>query len=324
MSTLAQAIHQAWHRQAWWLGFLKPVAFLFGGMVRLRKAWLMRWRSTQLSVPVIVVGNIQIGGGGKTPLIMALAQVLKQHGYHPGIVSRGYKAKLSSTPTQVQDFHQSAEVGDEPKLMATSAQVPVVIGASRVKAAQLLLANNPQVNVVLSDDGLQHYKLARDLEIVMVDSSLANRTLLPCGPNREPWSRLKSADFVIDRADPKSPVEYALDEPYQIVTPDVKKDWSQFASQTVHAVAGIAFPERFFSMLKAKGLTIIEHPFGDHHEYTQSDLAFGDDRPILMTQKDAVKCAFNPNIWVVGLKATLSESFQQTLLRRIHDGRKTA
>lgn len=286
---------------------LLPLCVLFGVLVWLRK---IAYRSGLLSVvsavvPVVVVGNLSVGGTGKTPVVIWLAKVLQARGFTPGVVSRGYEGsgKLSA----VQATSSPRLVGDEPVLIAQRAQCPVWVGHDRAAAVERLVSGNPKVDIVISDDGLQHYHLARDFEIVVIDAQrqFGNHLLLPAGPLREPVSRLNSVDAAImnggESLDLPVPVfAMRLDggEFRNLADPAKRMPARQFGSMNLHAVAGIGNPERFFSHLRDLGLSFTPHAFPDHHEFIASDLEFADANAVLMTEKDAIKCSgFAREIW---------------------------
>ncbi len=256
--------------------------------------------SVRLPVPVVIVGNISVGGTGKTPLTLWLAQQLIENGWHPGIVSRGYtKATEQKKKTlhEVTSDDSADEVGDEPLLMAQRALCPVWIGRDRPAAAQALLDAHPECDIILSDDGLQHYRLQRDAEIVVVDGArrFGNGLLLPAGPLREPVSRLQEVDAVVVNGGEAQGDEFAMrlegTSFYNLLNPEMVVSAGEFAGQRLHAIAGIGHPQRFFAHLEHLGLSAQRHAFPDHHRYTASDIAFDDADAILMTEKDAVKCA---------------------------------
>ena len=281
---------------------LYPLSLVFRLVVALRRfafrASLLR--SSRLSVPVIVVGNITVGGTGKTPLVIWLASFLTREGFRPGIVSRGYGSGSDAARRVTRDADASS-VGDEPLLLARRTGCPMWIGKDRAAAAKALLRSDPACNVIVSDDGLQHYALARDLEIAVIDGTrgLGNRLMLPAGSLREPPSRLRSVDAVVVNGDdcpgfPDSPaIAMKLEgrEFHNLLNPDHIVDASRFYNQRLHAVAGIGNPQRFFDHLAALGLRFEAHAFPDHHPYSAQDLAFAHADAVLMTEKDAVKCA---------------------------------
>ena len=273
---------------------------------------------TRLPVPVIVVGNLTVGGTGKTPLVIWLARYLQSLAYKPGIVSRGYGGSAQSRVQRVGPDSDPALVGDEPVLLAQRTGCPVAVAADRVEAAQALLRQT-QCDILLSDDGLQHTSLARDVEIVVVDGvrRFGNGRCLPAGPLREPAARLDTVDLVV--AGGRAALNEFLMEytalPVKSLDGRREMQPAGFGKQTVHAVAAIGNPERFFSMLRRSGIDIEEHAFPDHHAFSRSDLEFGDAGAVLMTEKDAVKCRrFGlENAWYMPVDVGLSETFERKL-----------
>lgn len=321
---IADDLQSCWYGDRtppWWT---RPLAALYGGVTGARR-WMYRrgWlRSERLPVPVIVVGNIVTGGAGKTPLTIALAEALRARGYKPGVVSRGYGG-AARTPMLLDTRPDPAVTGDEPALIRTRAAVPVAIGAKRLDAARLLLPEG--VDVIIADDGLQHYALARDIEICVIDGArrFGNRRLLPAGPLREPESRLRGVDFIVcnggDAANGEVQMRLALADAATIAEPVRSSPLAAFAGKRVHAVAGIGHPSRFFDALRALGIDVVAHPFPDHHRFAAIDLAFGDGLPVLMTEKDAVKCrAFaQADWWSVPVSAELPRDFLDQLAARL-------
>lgn len=285
-----------------------------------RRGWL---RSYTLEKPVVVVGNISVGGTGKTPLTVALVQALAARGLRAGVVSRGYGGSERG-PLLLNADSAAAQVGDEPLLIQRLSGAPVAIGRDRVAAARLLLDSAP-LDVILADDGLQHYRLGRKVEICVIDGArrFGNRRLLPAGPLREPLSRLEGVDFRVCNGGVAHADEVALhlreDGVSRLVASGERVALEQFAQQRVHAVAGIGNPQRFFDSLRACRIDVIPHAFPDHHLYTPQDLAFGDELPVLMTAKDAVKCRdfAQPQWWQVAVQAQLPPAFIDALVRRI-------
>jgi tetraacyldisaccharide 4'-kinase len=312
-----------------WL--LSPLSLIYRMIASLRKRCytLGLFKQSKLPCPVIIVGNITVGGTGKTPFIIWLAQQLSHAGFKPGIVSRGYGGYSEHYPLAVTLESEAAVVGDEPLMIAQRTKCPVVVSPKRYQAGIALLENY-DCDVILSDDGLQHYALARDVEIVIVDGQrqFGNHYCLPAGPLREPLSRLKNVDFIVENTSGE-----ALDNHYPMTlipamlknlnNETVQRTIDTFQHQSSHAVAGIGNPSRFFSQLRNDGLTITEHPFTDHHEFHPHDLMFGDDKPIIMTEKDAVKCQSfaTDNMWYLPVKAqlpnTLFEQIINTLSRTL-------
>jgi tetraacyldisaccharide 4'-kinase len=311
---------------------LLPASWLFAAIVALRRYLYRRgiMRITHFPVPVIVVGNIVLGGTGKTPLVIWLSDFLRSCGYQPGIVSRGYGGKKQAQPYWVHSHDRAADVGDEAVLLARRTQCPLVICQDRVAAVRDLLKQS-SCNIVISDDGLQHYSLGRDIEIAVMDGERrgGNGHLLPAGPLREPLLRLQEVDFVVVNGG------HAHDDFTLSLQPGLLHSLSDNASvelrafphKRVHAVAGIGHPERFFATLKQAGLDVIPHPFPDHYPYQPHDMDFADTLPIIMTEKDAVKCrAFaNERYWYLPVTAKISPGFQDKIwdklkrLERCHD-----
>lgn len=303
---------------------LRVASKIFGCLISIRRAWY-KALPRRCSVPVIVVGNICVGGSGKTPVVIALSSALKQLGFNPGIVSRGYQSTHNAKPTQISVHHQASQVGDEPLLIHHKTGLPTVIGRNRYQAVKFLLKQNPKVNIIISDDGLQHYRMPRSKEIAMVDlKSFGNGKLLPAGPLREPLSRLKHVDYRLS-ADSRIgdyQVEFVQTKAVHLHSGEVSEDLEIFKGRKVHAVAAIANPERFFQMLEAKGISIYRHVFPDHYALSTQDLDFDSDLPILMTEKDAIKCCSMKglDIWSVDLQARLDPKFITKLVKDIIDG----
>lgn len=304
---------------------LWPLSLLFGLAARIRR-WLYLHgfgRSETISVPLIVVGNINVGGTGKTPLVARLVELLRAAGYQPGIISRGYGGQSMKWPRHVTMDSDPLQVGDEPLLLAQRCRCPVVVGPDRIAAARALLATY-DCNVIISDDGLQHYPLRRDLEIAVVDGfrRLGNGACLPAGPLREPPSRLREVDFVVGNGAARGG-EYLMclrgDIAISLADPYVSAALSGFRRRTVHAIAGIGDPGRFFDHLRQARLRILEHAFPDHYPFRPEDLLFRQDMPVLMTEKDAVKCRwFAPEgCWYVPVTAQLDPTFEEDVLKRL-------
>lgn len=296
-------LHRVWYEGAWSYQLLLPLSGLYWVLVTLRRSLysigiLGRHRAV---VPVIIVGNITAGGTGKTPVTIWLSCELRDRGFSPGIVSRGYGGSKSSTSMRVDSASDPDVVGDEPVLLALRTRCPVVVDANRVRAAQMLAEDG--VDVIIADDGLQHYRLERTYEICVIDGSrgLGNRFLLPAGPLRETIDRLCEVDQVLingrlgEKSEKLTVVEQNAIE-FELVATEVRRlngsltrPIAGFAGTTVHAVAAIGNPQRFFDTLRSHGLQVIEHAFRDHAKLAVGDLHFGDDFEVLMTEKDAVK-----------------------------------
>jgi len=304
-----------------------PLSALFGLIVKVRgflysKGYL---KSTQLPVPVLVVGNITVGGTGKTPMVIYLAELLKAAGYSPGIISRGYGGIASSWPQQVRADSDARVVGDEAKILAARTDCPVAVGPKRVDSA-LALIKHHGCDIIISDDGLQHYALQRDIEIVLIDGERrqGNGYLLPAGPLREPVERLKSVDFIVCNGlanKGEFPLQIDGDIAVRINDESKQKELRELGNHPCHALAGLGNPARFFAHLKKFGLAFDSHTFPDHYIYTQQDISFDDDNQVLMTEKDAVKCTTiaTDKHWYVPIKAKMSEKFSLSLLALIKE-----
>ena len=340
--TLAAWLQQEWYAQrrpspALWL--LLPLHALFvlisaGRRLAYRCGMLA---SIRLPVPVIVVGNLVAGGVGKTPLVLWLVKELQRRGRRPGIVSRGYGGTAESIRAVPPDS-PVAEVGDEPLMLARRSGVPVWIGADRAAAGQALLATHAEVDILIADDGLQHYRLARDAEVVVFDGRGAgNGWRLPIGPLREPLCRLRQATALVfnggasERVQAAAPAVPRFDMNlqagifYRLGDPTCFCSVEAMKGKKLHALAGIGAPSRFFGTLKSLGLQFAEHPFPDHHVFTASDLDFGSESVLLMTEKDAVKCTglTSCEAWVLPVIAQLPPQLADFLLEKI-DGRQIA
>lgn len=319
-------LQQHWYKITWLHMLLLPVSLLFHFLSAVRRILFRSGilSSSKLPVPVIIVGNITVGGSGKTPLTLWLAQQLMANGRHPGIISRGFGGS-GSAPQAVLPSSSPDMVGDEPVLMAQRKLCPVWVGRDRPAAALALLQAHPECDVILSDDGLQHYRLQRDVEIVVVDGvrRFGNGLLLPAGPLREATSRLRKVDAIVANGGSAEIGEYLMQlngvQFYNLHDPARIATAVDFLDRPVHAMAGIGHPERFFAQLRHMGLTPRTHPFPDHHRYIAADISFGDDNAVLMTEKDAVKClAFaNDNCWVLRVDAQLDSALTQLILKKI-------
>ena len=312
-----------WRRRGLLAWLLWPASLLFGVAVFLRRIFI---RGTHPGIPVIVVGNLSVGGSGKTPLVLWIAEHLRAKGWHPAIVSRGYGARIA-TPRAVTLISEPADVGDEPVLLARRSGCPVWVGVDRLAVIRALREQHPEVDVVVLDDGLQHYRLARDLEIAVVDArGFGNGFLLPAGPLREPRSRLRSVDAVVSHGAPVEGYAMSLEggELHRMTDARDRRPAAAFAGQKVRAVAGIGDPNRFFLHLARLGLKPLPHPFPDHHAFRAEELDFGDEAPVLLTEKDAVKlrAVARPNWWVLPVTAKVDAAFGDWLLRRLDEFRR--
>ena len=331
-------LHAEWQCAGWRSHLLLPLAWLNGAILRLRRAAYrvgLR-RAWTAPVPVVVVGNIYVGGTGKTPLLIALIQELQTRGWHPGVVSRGYGAKVGDHANVGRGALDPAAFGDEPALIAARTGVPVAVHPRRPLAVRSLLAAHPEVDVVLSDDGLQHLALARDVEFVVQDArGIGNGRLLPAGPLREPASRLASVDAVVTNLNAGDAPPAPLPIPARQLAMRVEghaavrlasgesRALASFAGDTaVAAAAGIGRPARFFTMLRAAGITLADAlALPDHHDYAVSPFGAIKADAILITEKDAVKCRHldDPRLWSVAVSAHLSDPhFFDWLEARLH------
>lgn len=347
-SSFVRHLPRLWYRRQFAAALipLLPFSLIFRLIVALRRA-LFRWSvipSHRVPVPVVVVGNLTVGGSGKTPLVLWLVAGLRANGWRPGIVSRGYGGAGDDT-RPVLPASDAAIVGDEPLLLARRSAVPVFVGRDRVAACRALLAAHPECNVIVSDDGLQHYCLRRSVEIAVFDGRGAgNGYVLPAGPLREPLSRLRDIAAVVwNSATPEQmgQLHAAHDVPrfrmrlvgqrfFALADTERTCDASELHGRRLYAIAGIGDPARFFAQLSTMGLEFEAHPFVDHQAYSAADLAFARDGVLLMTEKDAVKCAeFNlGEAWVLPVAAQLEpasdgRSLLDTILEKL-DGRPPA
>lgn len=317
---LTQAIEKRWYSNSpGCLYLLLPLEGVFRVLARARRKVS---KAKHCGVPVIVVGNLAVGGSGKTPLVLALAKFYSEQGYRVGIVSRGYGGKAPHYPFEVGSQTDPAQSGDEPLLMARRSGLPVVVDPNRPAAAQYLV-DHKHCDLLISDDGLQHYRMARDIEIVVVDAvrGLGNGHCLPVGPLRESKARLKGVDSVVMNGDQSTENSGHVMQlaPSQLISlnqqPSLEyKDWPQHRRR-VHAVAGIGHPARFFTTLRSLGFEPLEHSFDDHHRFQAGDFAFNEPLPIVMTEKDAVKCRglALQDAWYLPVDGILPPLFYQQL-----------
>jgi len=314
-----------WYTRSPWLVLLTPLSLLYHAVTRVRRLAYKAniFRSTRVSLPVIVVGNITVGGTGKTPLVAWLAEYLRGKGYRPGIIARGYGGTASSWPQQVRPDSDPGVVGDEAVLLAAKTGCPVTVAPDRVAAANALIARG-ECDVILSDDGLQHYALQRDIEIAVIDGvrRYGSGFLIPAGPLREPVSRLQDVDLVVvngQGSEGEHPMNLKQGDAHNLLDPDMVRDLNEFHFRTVHAVAGIGNPDRFFSSLQQAGLQLQTHAFPDHYAFQPADIRFGDGRAVLMTEKDAVKCRHfaTANDWYVPVEAQMNRAFCDCLDERL-------
>ncbi|MBT4518372.1 MAG: tetraacyldisaccharide 4'-kinase [Halieaceae bacterium] len=321
MADWQSALAEAWYRRALWLWLLRPLEVLFRSLAALRRGLyriglLSRFHAPK---PVVVVGNITVGGTGKTPIVVALVEYLQSEGFRPAVVSRGYGATGESFPHTVTTHSTAADCGDEPLLIFQRTDCPCVVAPSRVAAVEQLLASF-DVDIIICDDGLQHYALDRDMEIAVLDKHwrVGNGFCLPAGPLREPLGRLALVDHVLYRGsdDPANGVTYEqaclinLDSGEErVIAPDS-------LAKNIHALAGIGQPNQFFESLRQRGFSIEAHQFPDHHDYTPTDFSNLTGKPVIMTEKDAVKCrAFtDSNAWYLKINARIPDAVQRAVV----------
>jgi len=323
---MSEWLQREWTRTSGWQILLRPVSWLFRLVSALRRtAYRLGLLKTQrLPVPVIVVGNISVGGTGKTPLVIWLAQQLQAAGLQPGIISRGY-CGTHGLPISVTSYSNPAEVGDEPVMLAERTQLPVFVAHDRAAAGMALLQAHPQCGVLISDDGLQHYRLGRDAEIAVVDGArrFGNGQLLPAGPLREPETRLDRVDVVVGNGEAADEGMFLMQlQPgifRNLLDPCKTATAADFVGKKLLAIAGIGHPPRFFAQLENVGLEIETRAFPDHHAYTPDDLPSGSADAILMTEKDAVKCrAFaRPEWWYLEVEAQLDHALLERVLKKL-------
>lgn len=325
--TLSRALLDIWYKDHFIGVWLSPFGYLFSDAVKFRR-FLYRTgilKKYRLPVPVIVVGNITVGGTGKTPLLIWLARMLKEQGYNPGIISRGYGGQAESWPQWVDADSTPEQVGDEAILIAKQTGCPMAAGPLRADAARLVLEKSG-CDLILSDDGLQHYALERDVEIVVVDGErrFGNGHFLPAGPLREPIERLRSVDFIVVNGEKSEPEEFSMairgDTAVNLVSGQ-EKPLQEFAATDCQALAGIGNPERFFKLLASAGLNCRTHSFPDHYRFQANDIALPGSGPVLMTEKDAVKCLSfaNERHWYVPVQALPESGFAGRLLALLRD-----
>jgi tetraacyldisaccharide 4'-kinase len=327
---MADWLQRQWYRLGIWHLVLIPLSWLFRGISTLRRLAYRTHLLTafKLPVPVIVIGNLSVGGTGKTPLVVWLARRLQAAGFKPGIISRGYGA-AHAAPLSVTQDSEARDVGDEPLLVAERTGLPVWVGKDRVATARKLLQANPACDVIISDDGLQHYRMRRDIEIVVIDGErgFGNGRLLPAGPLREPGTRLQEVDAVVCHGGNVSdwPQAFGMQLTagvfHQVSDPGNTRPADAFIGKRLLAVAGIGHPERFFGQLRRMQLTFQSRAFPDHHPYIADDLQTQGIDAILMTEKDAVKCrAFaGTDWWYLPVEAEVQDGLLDRILSKLRN-----
>lgn len=325
-------IHRVWYEGARFGWVLLPLSGLYWA-ISMSRRFLYRWgllKVHRVPVPVIVVGNITAGGTGKTPTAVWLARELRARGFSPGIVSRGYGGSKSNSPMRVDPHSDAKLVGDEPVLLARRSDCPVAVDSNRVRAAAMLVDDG--VDLIITDDGLQHYRLGRDYEICVIDGAraLGNRRLLPAGPLRESPERLEDVDELLVNGVMQATNEMSVAElnaiEFDLVATEacrlngsLARPIERFAGTTVHAVAGIGNPSRFFSLLRSLDIQVIEHSFADHAVLDVKELDFGDEFEVFMTEKDAVKLgrSIKDKFWYVPVALQMDPVLALPLIEQI-------
>jgi tetraacyldisaccharide 4'-kinase len=323
---ISKWIESVWYENTPAVYLLAPLSWLYRIVITLRRVCYRAGviKSQRSDRPVIVVGNITVGGTGKTPLVIWIVEWLKQQGYRPGVVSRGYGATAAHWPQIVESDSDPSMVGDEPLLIFQRTACPVVVDPIRIRAARILVARG-DCDIIVSDDGLQHYALERDIEVVVVDGErrFGNGRCLPAGPLREPVQRLPQVDLIVCNGTGRvkelsmqlvGDVAVNLDDQSQ-------RPLANFFRGPLHALVGIGNPQRFLDHLARFDLQFDSRVFPDHHHYRPDDIVFQDDAPVLMTEKDAVKCrAFaDKRHWYVPVTARLDDRFGDRLLNLLQD-----
>lgn len=339
-TTTYRWIHRVWYEDAGWGWVLLPLSALYWLVIVIRRYLYDRGvlRTHQAAVPVIVVGNITAGGTGKTPTVVWLVEQLRKRGFSPGVVSRGYGGSHSGTSMRVEPDSDTAVVGDEPVLLARRAHCPVVVDPDRVRASKMLVEDG--VDVIVTDDGLQHYRLGRDYEICVVDGKrgLGNRRLLPAGPLRERPQRLDDVEqvlvngrlagdeYILTNAEQNAIAFDLVAHDAHRLNESLVRPLERFAGTTVHAIAAIGNPQRFFDLLRSCDIQVIEHRFPDHATIESGALDFGDNFEVLMTEKDAVKLGrtMKDKYWYVPVDVEMDSVDAAPLLEQIESRLRTA
>ncbi len=322
---LERLFHYLWYSSAGWHYLLVPVSWLYCAIITVRRLLYSSGglSSSKPGCKVIVVGNLVAGGGGKTSTVIALSRVLTNAGLSVGVLCRGYRGRATQWPQAVVAASLPDEVGDESVLLAERTSLPVMAGPDRVAAANALLARY-HCDVLICDDGLQHYALGRDIEIAVIDAAYAygNGCCLPAGPLREPKSRLAVVDAIVaigaEMPGSSTVARRISGVARNLSDPCLTKELTEFRGQRVYAIAGIAHPDSFFQHLRAAGLTLSPRRFSDHYAFAASDLVFADQTPLLMTEKDAVKCRLfaRPNWWYIPMELSFDSEFEAWLLNK--------
>ncbi len=321
---LKKYLLKSWTKPNALTGILRPFSSVYRGVFALRKTAFERgmFDCYRAPVPVVIVGNLTVGGTGKTPLVVYLVEQLKERGFSPGVISRGYSGDSPSYPLLVKADTSVEESGDEPALIVRRTNVPMAVGPDRRASIEMLLREY-QIDLIISDDGLQHLALERDVEICMIDdtSEQQNDNLLPAGPYREPLSRLMSVDFIVRHGGDVGNAENQFSmhlKPNKPMAVNPQNESVFPEGSHLQAVAGIGNPQRFFDTCQTLGYSITPHSFADHHHFSLNDISFS-GKPVLMTEKDAVKCndiAANHH-WYLPVDAVIGEGFADAVANKI-------
>ncbi|MDD7805409.1 MAG: tetraacyldisaccharide 4'-kinase [Endozoicomonas sp. (ex Botrylloides leachii)] len=322
---LHAAVLKAWFTDKGWTRLLIPLTLIFKLLAQYRKVRLLAKNRWEPPVPILVVGNITVGGTGKTPVVASLVKGLQARGYSPGIISRGFGSSAHGYPRLVTPLSTPEEVGDEPLMLAKQLRVPVMVDSNRVQAAQAL-CNQHRCDLIIADDGLQHYNLKRHVELLVIDGKrmLGNNLCLPAGPLREPPERLHTVDVVLINGTPAKAPDFNFTE-FTLIPESLKPVATNLSetimppeiNTTVHAIAGIGHPDRFFNTLFSLGFKVIAHAFPDHYPFRAKDIYFDDDLPVIMTAKDAMKCVnfASQKHWYLPVIADISPTLIDAVVR---------
>ncbi|THB74090.1 MAG: tetraacyldisaccharide 4'-kinase [Gammaproteobacteria bacterium] len=323
---MKQWLLKKWSSRNWLTILLLPVSLLYRFVILKKRSAFLTNPPIKHPIPIVIVGNIYVGGTGKTPIVVHIVNLLKKRGYNPAVISRGYGVKVD-IPKEVGNGSSTKQVGDEPMLIYNNCNVPIVVGPDRNASVEYIL-QKCDCDIIISDDGLQHYALNRDIEIVVFDGQkgLGNGFLLPAGPLREPFDRINRADFTLINGNSSylKGTSFFLEIEHAVnmvcgETVDLKQFSIKAGIGKVHAVAGIGNPERFFAQLEQFGLEVIRHEYDDHYPYSEHNLDFVDGYPVVMTEKDAVKCMkfAKDDWWMIPASVRFSGDFESQFLAKV-------
>jgi len=321
-----EILNYQYYKKPTWIYFLVPLSYIFSLIIYVRKCLykIRILKEYKIKVPLVIVGNINLGGTGKTPLVLWILENMLKKGLNPGLISRGYGSKINNHK-EVKLASKVSEVGDEPLLIKSKLNIPVFVGKDKVKVAQALLASYPKVNIIVSDDGLQHYRLARDYEIIVKDSirNFGNEFIFPAGPLREPISRLNSVDAVVvnGHSDNKNYFNMSYQFGSLVNCKNGKKiKVNQLPGSKNYAITGIGNPVNFFRSLTKLQLKFTKKIFDDHYLFTEKDFKFIDiSTNIIMTEKDAIKCKLfaRNNFWYLPIKPKVDQQLFLNIIKKL-------